>query len=91
MHRLRSQPRRATERHRLPLLTATQCIDLPPNDAAQGSAACNVDAKISAQGDIWFVTNRAVGVGDELCFDYGPSFDLGFHTPPSAQSSVAVR
>jgi len=47
------------------------------NHAKVGSAACNVDQKVNAEGDIWFVTNRDIAVGSELCFDYGSEFPEG--------------
>ena len=42
------------------------------NHAKDSTVACNVDAQISAHGDIWFVTNQGIAAGTELCFDYGP-------------------
>ena len=46
------------------------------NHAPEGSAACNVEPQINAEGHIWFVITCDVDAGTELHFDYGPMYEL---------------
>lgn len=47
------------------------------NHAAKGTVGCNVDKHISVSGQIWFVANRDVAPGTELCFEYTGDTQFG--------------